>query len=222
MPMENKTVKKIRKIPMFWILFLGTLPILGLMLLAQPDRTELNPQQLPWNASFDQAGKLHALGITVPDSTLQDVIDLYGKDVEVKIFSLADESEKSLEAYFPTIYIGTIKAALALRLNATPEAIEQAYSNGKKTNLTSSGAREVELYSHDVTSFLHTKISSVTLVPRKSLDETAISKRFGKHDIKELQTDGLEHWFFYDLGLELILDKEGPEALQYSNVIIQK
>lgn len=210
---DNKTRKSL---PMFWILLLGSMPILAFMLWLQPEREPLDPQVLPWNAYYDNSGQLHALGLQVGKSTLQDAVDLYGKDVEVKLFSEADESNKSVEAFFPVMYIGSIKAGLALRLNASAEHIEQAYSNGKKTQLTSSGAREVELYSEDVKSFLNSTIHSVTLVPRKNLDQVSISKRFGEPDRKVKQDDGLEHWFFNKLGLEMIIDPEGPEALQYT------
>jgi len=207
---------KSKKLPVFWILFLGSISIFALLLLFQPERTAVNQKHLPWNAHIDEAGKLQALGLTVHHSTLSDAMVLYGKDVEVRIFSNKDESEKSLEAYFPVMYIGSIKAALTLRLDADIEEIEAAYSNGKKTTLTTSGKREIELYSSDVARFFNTPISSLALIPRNNLTQRAIDKRFGEPDLKEIQSDGLPHWFFHHLGLELILDEEGPEALQYT------
>lgn len=214
--MSTDTSNTTKQWPIFWILFIGSLVVFALLLLIQPEREPINQAQLPWKSHFDKQGKLHALGLTMHESTLKDAMKLYGKDVEVKLFSHKDESNKTLEAYFPTIYIGTIKAALALRLDAKPTAIEHAYSNGKKTVPTGSGEREVELYNSDIVGFFDTPISSLTLIPRKDLNPDSISKRFGQADLKETQSDGLDHWFFYKLGLEMIIDKEGPEALQYS------
>lgn len=216
MPDNNTNRKKSRKFPVFWSLFLGSIAVFALLLLFQPERDAIDHKHLPWNAHIDEAGKLHALGLTLQQSTLKQAMSLYGKDVEVKIFSEKDESNKSLEAYFPVIYIGSIKAALALRIEASEAEIDSAYSNGKKTTVTTSGGREVELYSSDVARFFDSPISSLTLIPRKNLTERAIDKRFGTPDKTEIQSDGLAHWFFYDLGLELIIDKEGPEALQYA------
>lgn len=208
--------KKTRKFPVFWSLFIGSIAVFAVLLLIQPEREVVNPEQLPWNAHIDESGKLHALGLTLHESSLKDAMALYGKDVEVKIFSEKDESNKSLEAYFPVMYIGSIKAALALRIDASETQIEAAYSNGKKTSVTTSGGREVELYTSDVARFFDSPISSITLIPRKNLTERAIDKRFGTPDKKEIQSDGLPHWFFNKLGLELIIDQEGPEALQYA------
>lgn len=187
-----------------------------MLLLTSPEPTPVDEDKLPWNAHYDEQGKLHAIGLVIGESTLADAMDLYGKDVEVKIFSNKDESNKSLEAFFPAMYIGSIKAGLALRLNAPAEQIENAYSNGKKISLTTTGEREVELYTSDASSFFNTPILSATLVPRKNLTDRAIAMRFGEPDRKERQSDGLDHWFFDKLGMELILDPEGPEALQFT------
>lgn len=201
---------------MFWLVLIGSIFGFLLILLFQPERDVIDNRHLPWNAQFDNSGKLHALGLTIDESTLADAMTLYGKDVEVKIFSDIDESNKSLEAYFPVMYIGSIKAALAVRLEVSQTELDAAYEMGKKITTTTSGTREIELYSSEVEKLLSKKITSLTLVPRNHLTERAISMRFGEPDHKEMQSDNLPHWFFDKLGLEMIIDQEGPEALQYT------
>ncbi len=199
------------------MVLIGSIVGFLLILIFQPDRQAIDNTHLPWNATFDDAGKLHALGLTIHDSTLADAMTLYGKDVEVKIFSKLDESHKSLEAYFPVMYIGSIKAALAVRLEVSPAEMDAAYEMGKTITTNTSGTREIELYSSEVEKLLVVKsITSLTLVPRNHLTERAISMRFGEPDHKEIQSDNLPHWFFDKLGLEMIIDQEGPEALQYT------
>lgn len=201
---------------MFWLVLIGSIFGFLLILLFQPERDAIDNTHLPWNAQFDKSGKLHALGLTINESTLANAMTLYGKDVEVKIFSDIDESHKSLEAYFPVMYIGSIKAALAVRLEVSQAELDAAYEMGKKITTTTSGTREIELYSSEVEKLLSKKITSLTLVPRNHLTERAISMRFGEPDHKEIQSDNLPHWFFDKLGLEMIIDQEGPEALQYA------
>ena len=213
--MKNPSTKK-KSLPMFWLVLIGSILGFLVILIFQPDREAIDNTHLPWNAQFDDSGKLHALGLTMHESNLADVMALYGKDVEVKIFSEIDESNKSLEAYFPVMYIGSIKAALAVKLEITKPELDAAYEMGKKITTSTSGAREIELYSSEVEKFLTKKITSVTLVPRNHLTDRAISMRFGEPDRKEIQSDTLPHWFFDKLGLEMIIDQEGPEALQYT------
>jgi len=214
--MSQPKKTKSKNLPVFWILFIFSIVVFAILLLIQPEREPLNQNFLPWNAHYDDAGELHALGLTVHKSTFADAMKIYGKDVEVKLFSKTDESHKSLEAYFPVIYIGSIKAALTLKLEASKAELDHAFDNGKKITVTTSGERQVELYNSDIAKFFNTPISSLTLIPRNNLTERAIDSRFGDPDRKEVQSDGLPHWFFDKLGLELILDAEGPEALQYS------
>lgn len=215
--MSEQPKHKKRPLPMFWLVFISSIAIYALMLIFQPSREAVEDQNLPWNAHFNNQGQLETLGLTIGESTVNDAIELYGKDVEVKLFSDLDESNKSVEAYFPVMYIGSIKAALALGIIASEEQKQKAFENGKKIVMSSTGGREVELYNADKITFMDLPVSSVTLLPRKHLTKRAIEMRFGKPDHKETQSDGLEHWFFKDLGLELIIDPEGPEALQYTN-----
>jgi hypothetical protein len=208
---------KKRPLPMFWLVLIGSLVIFALMLLIQPQREATDESHLPWNAKFSEDGNLHTLGLIVGQSTVNDAVKLYGKDVEIKMFSALNESDKSVEAYFPVMYIGSIKAALAMRITVPQERMQQAFDNGKKIVMSSTGGREIELYNQDKVEFMNMPVSSITLLPRKHLTERAIKMRFGEPDRKEKQSDGLQHWFFDKLGMEMIIDPEGPEALQYTN-----
>ncbi|GEM_PF-236035 len=213
----KKTTQKKRSV--FWLIFIASTLLLALLIMIQPEREKTEASHLPWNAYYDEIGQLHALGLILNKSTLRDAMDLYGKDVEVKIFLDPDKEKKSIEAYFPVMYIGAIKAALALKIELTPEELEQAYSEGKSIKINPSGTREVSLYSSNIAKYFDHPLSSITLLPRKHLTEQAIQKRFGEADHKEIQSDNLAHWFFYEKGLEMIIDEEGPEALQYSPTI---
>ncbi len=211
----SSSPKKAKKLPVFWITFLGGLVVLVIMVLIQPDRPEVDPKQLPWNAKVDEAGRIHTLGLIVNESNLNDAIALYGNDIEMKIFTDKSGENKSLEVYYPSLYIGTIKTALALKVAADSKALDEAYNRGVSNTVTQTGSREIELLQEDTLGFYNAPISSITLIPRRSLDERAIAMRFGEPDKKEVQSDGLKHWFFNQKGLELIIDEEGPEALQY-------
>ncbi|WP_319380418.1 hypothetical protein [Thiomicrorhabdus sp.] len=210
-------MSKQRNLPVFWIVILGSVIIFPLMLLIQPQRDAVDEQHLPWNAAFDRNGQLHALGLTIGKSSLADAMQLYGKDVEVKLFTDRSEGSKSLEAFFPVAYIGSIKAGLALKLTVSEAELDALYLKGKKISPTTSGGREIELYNADILDLMDHPIQSLTLVPRKQLSERAISMRFGEPARKQIQSDGLEHWFFPQKGLEMIIDPEGPEALQYTD-----
>ena len=197
------------------IVTVGSLILLALFVLVQPERESMDQSILPWNAHFDEQGNLHALGITLKQTTLREAMDIYGKDVEIRMFTDKDGGHKKAEAYFPAMYIGSIKAAAAVNLQVSAEELETVYKRGAKISPITSGGREVKLSSDDNLNFLDKKIESITLIPRKNLDERAIKMRFGEPDKKAFDEDGLERLFFNKLGLEMIFDPNGPEALQY-------
>jgi len=198
------------------IVIVGSFILLALFIMVQPERESLDESSLPWNAYFDEQGKLHALGITLKQTSLREAMDIYGKDVEIRMFTDKDGGNKKAEAYFPTMYIGSIKAAVAVNLMVSEEELNKVYSRGAKISPITSGGREVKLSSDDNLNFLDKTIESITLIPRKNLDERAISMRFGTPDKTALDNDGLQRLFFNKIGLEMIVDPDGPEALQYN------
>ncbi len=197
--------------------------LMSIMLTFSPNRKEIDPKQLPWHAQALPNGKVQALGIHIPEDTLEQVMKLYGKDVEIRLFSNKDESDKSLEAYFPVIYIDSIKAALAVILQADDKTLNQLYDRGIETTVTQTGQRQVKLSGTDIPKVLKFHVAAVTLIPKKNLTYRAIEKRFGKpaQVIKEPETK-IERWWYPQHALELIFDPEGPEALQFSPLFSQK
>lgn len=207
---------KLQKLPTYAQILLGAIFLFIAFFLITPEREALNPKHLPWNAYIDADGKLNTLGVVLNKSTLTEAKLVFGNDFESKIFSQKDETGKSLEVYFPSVYIGSIHAAILLKMNITTEEMEATYSRGTGTTINKVGNREVGLSEKDQDLLLPRTFSSITMIPRKNLSEVAIQKRFGEPERIEKQSDGLDHWFFPKMGLELLFDPEGPEALQYT------
>lgn len=203
--------------PLSWTLILG-FGLMALFLYFSPQREELPQQDLPWNAHLSEEGqKLHVLGLTLPDSTLEQAMKRYGKDVEIRLFSNKDESHKSLEAYFPVTYVGSIKTSLLLKLKVPAEQINAFYDRGVETTVTSTGQRQVKLSGEDVSQALKAPIEALTLIPKRNLSHRALKMRFGEPEniVKDPQTK-IERWQYPQRGLEIIYDPQGPDALQYS------
>ncbi|QBZ82130.1 lytic murein transglycosylase [Hydrogenovibrio crunogenus] len=186
-----------------------------IFILIPPHREEVKDQLLPWNSHFNTHNQLEALGLIVNQSTPNDAKTIFGDDVEVKLFSHKDESSKTAEVYFPSVHIGTIRGAIALSLDVNTDKLEEIYSQGIQTTVTQTGNRQVTPNTENIEFLLQRPIKQVTLLPKKHLTERAVKMRFGAPQRIEKQSDGLDHWFYPEKGLELIMDPEGPEALQY-------
>lgn len=200
-----------------WVL-LAAIGLTAILLLFAPEDQQVDEQLLPWNSHYTADHQLTALGLVLGKSTVEDAKHLYGSDVEIKIFSKKDESDKSAEVYFPTIRISSISASLTLNLQVPAEVLNQMYSRGVKTSVTPTGSRQVTPVSSDQQKLMTYPIKYLTLVPKKDLTERGIKMRFGEPDRIDPNPDGLNRWVYLDKGLELIFNPEGPEALQYYRV----
>lgn len=202
--------------PLFWVLVMG-FGLIAIMLIFSPEREEISPDQLPWNAKVLPDHKVQALGLILPESTLEEAMKRYGKDVEIRLFSNKDERDKSLEAYFPVIYIDSIKAALLLKLKADDKTLNDFYDRGIETTVTTTGQRQVKLSGKDIPKVLKLPVEAATLIPKKNLTYRALKVRFGEPEkiINEAKTK-IERWVYPQYALEIIYDPEGPEALQYA------
>lgn len=207
--------KVFNKIPPFWVVLISGILLFILMLFMSPNRDSLPDQQLPWNSKVLSSGQVQVIGLTTHHTTALEAQRFYKDDITVKVFSQKDESGKSAEVFFPSVHIGTIHAALVLKLNVDEAVLQEIYDRGVKITITESGNREVVPTQADDLFLKNQTFSILTLIPRKSLPAEAIKKRFGEPERIERQSDGLDHWFFPDKGLELIYNPDGPEALQF-------
>lgn len=204
----------IKNRPIYWVL-IGALFLFIAFMWLSPQKQEFNPDHLPWNAHYDAQGDLHALGLTLQRSTLKDAMNLYGRDIEIKLFEMQD-GQKSAEAYFGSMYIGSIHGALVLKLTLSDSELEAYFQRGARTTITQQGTREVQLNNEDTLSLFNHPIYEATLVPRRNLTPTAIEKRFGPADsIEQDEANQLSRWWFHSKGLELILVEGGNDILRY-------
>lgn len=202
------------KRPLYWVIALTTLLFFALLWLAPTSHNNVNQDQLPWNASYDENGQLHALGLVLNQSTLKDVTELYGRDIEVKLFEMQDGS-KSAEAYLGSAYIGTIHGALVIKLALTEAELAEFYDRGARTTISKQGARQIQLNNADTLALFNFPIDEVTLVPRRNLTTESIIKRFGEADeVQELE-EGLQRWLYPQRGLELVLLEGSNDILRY-------
>lgn len=211
----NSTRPTKKSFPTSLIVLALAIVLTAIFILIPPQRDEVQEQLLPWNSHFNSHNQLETLGLIINQSTPNDAKAIFGDDVEVKLFSHKDESSKAAEVYFPSIHIGTIRGAIALSLDVDPDMLNEIYSQGIQTTVTQTGNRQVTPNTENINLLLQQPIKQVTLLPKKHLTERAVKMRFGDPQRIEKQSDGLDHWFYPEKGLELIMDPEGPEALQY-------
>lgn len=198
----------------WWVLLFAF--VLTILLMFVPkEKVEINPNILPWNSHFNEQGDLIALGLTLNKSTPNDATKIFGHDYEILAFSKKDLSGKSVEVYFPTMTIANFRVIATLVLDVSDEELEEIYARGATTTINQSGNRQVNLLSEDSEKLMNNKIKYITLVPKKNLPEEIIKKRFGEPKFIEKTPEDLPRWFYPKKGLEIIVNPNGAEILQY-------
>jgi|ACQI01.1.fsa_nt_gi hypothetical protein len=209
----SKQPMKIRVI-VWWVVLLAVVLTILLMLIPKPSQ-KVNSDTLPWKSHFNAENKLVALGLVLTESTPNDAVKLFGYDYEILAFSKKDGSEKVIEVYFPTMNVARIRGVSTLILDVSEDELSQMYGRGIKTTVNSSGNRQVTLLNEDAVSLMDNKIKYLTFVPKKNLPEQMLRNRFGEPTKIKPAEDELTRWFYPEKGLEIIVNPDGAEILQY-------
>lgn len=212
----NKAFKPVLPVSL-WVL-LGAIVLTALLLLLAPSEKEIDQNLLPWNSHYTSDNHLKALGLTIGVSTVSDAEKLFGKDVEIQIFSKKDESNKTAEVFFPYMSVAAITGSLTLSLEVPDSVLNAMYSRGVKTTVNSLGNRQVTPEKADGDALLGYPIKNLTLAPKKKLTQRGIKLRFGEPTRVTKNADGSTRWIYKNKGVEVIFNPEGPDALQYYRV----
>jgi hypothetical protein len=173
---------------------------------------------LPWQIEVLRDGSSMVMGLTLAHdgrgSTLQTVLDQWGQSVEVAIIAAPGE-DGTLEAFVDPAAAGFIsgKAVVTARLPANE--IRAMREHAIKSEFMESTTRKYVLAPADLQTALKAPVTALSFIPQANLDEAAIVARFGKPAERVRSNGHLEHFLYPGKGLDIALDTEGKELLQY-------
>jgi hypothetical protein len=165
---------------------------------------------LPWQIDILPEGNTRVFGITLGQTTLGEAIALLGDDLDLAIIATPYETG-ALEAYYSRYSAGPITGKLFLILDITPEALaplrERAFQDG--------GMRRYHLHPDDLPVAYQAPVSAINFLPSFNLDEEIVLNRFGvPAEIIQVRAEQ-KHLLYPDMGLDLILNENSKEILQY-------
>lgn len=191
---------------------------LGMMLhlISACDQVNNQPKEdiYPWQITLQSDGKTRVFGITLSESTLNDAIPLLGRNYKLGLFETPNQP-LSLEAYFNEVTLGGISGKLVLTLEATQKEMAALLQEAIKRKVLESGARRYTLTAETNNALAQKRITSLSYVPYINLDEEVIRKRFGEPAERIIVDQQRQHLLYPELGLDLLLDEDGKELLQY-------
>ena len=169
---------------------------------------------LPWKITVQDDGTTSVFGVWLEHDTLASAIDHIGPDVELALITAPDEAP-SLELYYSSFTAGILGGKLILVADADPQWMEQAVTRAVKVKRLSTGARLITLNADDQRHALTYRVKTITFVPSIQLDKAIALQRFGEPASTIVSKEGREHLLYPQTGLDLLLDQQGKEVLQY-------
>jgi hypothetical protein len=195
----------------FIALLIAILVILGQMFFPGHEEGSNQPVTgLPWQIEILPGGDTRVFGITLGHTTFGEALEQLGNDMDLAIIAAPNEAG-ALEAYYSRYSAGPITGKLILVLDITPDVLapmrERAFQN--------SGTRRYHLHPDDLPVAYRTPVKAISFLPSFNLDKEIVQFRFGAPaEIIQVQTQQ-EHFLYPDKGLDLILNTDGKDVLQY-------
>lgn len=168
----------------------------------------------PWQIILEPDGNTRVFGITLGENSLNDATGLLGRNYKLGLFETIDQP-LSLEAYFNEVTLGGISGKFVLTLDATQDELADLLQEAIKRKVLESGAKRYTLTAEKSKLLAQKNITSVSYIPYINLDEEIIRKRFGEPSERVIVDERRQHLLYPELGLDLLLDEEGKELLQY-------
>jgi hypothetical protein len=186
-------------------------------LLSTPDQATLDPRQregLPWQIESLPDGAVRVFGLIPGQSTLAEARQRIGQTPLVALLVAPGESG-TVEAYYESVSAGFVTGKMVLTIGTTQAWREEMLQRARKAEYMNSATRQVELASEDLARLETTPIAAIAFIPSAQLDEPVILQRFGAPAERIRSAEGKEHFLYPDKGLDLLLDDNGKELLQY-------
>ena len=165
---------------------------------------------LPWQIDKLTGGDTRVFGITLGQTTLGEAIELLGDDLDLAIIAAPHEAGV-LEAYYSRYSAGPITGKLILMMEIAPETLltlrKRAFKDG--------GTRKYHLHPDDLPFAYRAPVRVITFLPSLNLDKEIIQARFGiPAEIIQVHSQQ-QHLLYPEKGLDIILNTDSKEVLQY-------
>jgi hypothetical protein len=169
---------------------------------------------LPWQVADDGQGGSTVFGLKPGISTLAEVRQRLGNEIEVAI--LAEPNEiGSLEGYYAQVPLGFVLAKMVVTVDASDAEISAMRERALRARHMESTTRRITLHPDDLAAADRLPIRAISVIPASNIDEATIIQRFGEPGERIAVSDKRTHLLYPKLGLDVVVDKDGKELLQY-------
>lgn len=173
----------------------------------------------PWQVDVQADGSSLALGLRLSHepgqaSTLAQVRQRFGPDTQIAIIAAPGE-DGTLEAFVDPAQAGFIAGKLVITAELPAATLRGMRERAVKAEFMESTTRKYVLRREDEAQALQARVVALNFIPQAALDADVITARFGQPAQRVRSNGHLEHFLYPQRGLDVVLDTEGKELLQY-------
>ncbi len=201
---------------LFWPVLLVTVAAVAVaVLLPGGGPAPEPPHNLPWQIEPLPGGNSRVFGVELGRSSLRELEQQLKEPAEIGLF-VSDAGGRTVEAYFNSVMLSGIKARIVATMDFDGATLQGLYDRGARIKTLAVGRRKVTLSDDDLPLVYRTAVVALTYLPRIDLEPQVLRKRFGEPAERIAEPGGkIEHWLYPDKGLDLVVNAEGKEVLQY-------
>ena len=164
----------------------------------------------PWQIERLPNGTTRVFGIVPGQTTLGVAMAQLGDDNELAIIAPPGETG-SLEVYYSHYTAGLIEGTLILVADIEPDTLASMQMRARRKG----GTHRLLLDEGDLPTARRAAVRAITFMPTFDLDEEITRARFGI-PAEVLPVSAQEqHLLYPELGLDLVLNADGKDVLQY-------
>ena len=165
---------------------------------------------LPWQIERLPNGTTRVFGIVPGQTTLGEAMAQLGDDNELAIIAAPGETG-SLEVYYSHYAAGLIAGKLILVADIEPDTLASLQMRARRKG----GTHRLFLDESDLPTARRAPVRAITFMPTFDLDEEIARARFGI-PAEVLPVSAQErHLLYPELGLDIVLNADGKDVLQY-------
>lgn len=176
--------------------------------------THADMRHLPWQIEVLPDGGSRVFGLELKRSTLDDARIRFGDGMKIGVVAAQGEAG-ALEAYYDSVAAGFILGRMILVADIDEQTLKHLRERSVDRSHMNETTFRYVLDAGDLPLALRAPIAGITFIPAADLDADMVRKRFGEPGLRVRTDTRVEHFLYPDRGLDLLLDSDGKEVLQY-------
>jgi hypothetical protein len=185
-----------------------------LLLTACDSATPPKEDVFPWQVTVQANGRTRVFGIVIKETSVIQAARLLGSGYKIALFE-NDNQTLSLEAFVQDVTLAGLSAKIVLAIESDEDQKRHYRDRAKKREPLGNGVIRYSLSAEDAQDAANRKVDAISYIPYVNLDEAMILSRFGEPAKRITVNKNQEHFLYPESGLDLLMDKEGKELLQY-------